>query len=95
MLTDAWRFASVMSSRTQIQAVALAGALNSVVVEPTSLHLRSSAPIYRRVRAQQAPLDLTANVFRYRRRADGFIEAVRRYVATFCRCKSRITQRGR
>jgi hypothetical protein len=96
MLTHRRRFASVMSSRTQMQAMALAGALNSViVVEPTPFHLRSTAPIYRRLPAQQQPLDLTATVFRYLRREDGSIEPMRTYAATLCRCKSRITQRGR
>jgi hypothetical protein len=95
MLTHHRRFASVMSSRTQIQAMALASALNSVVVEPTPFHLRSTAPIYRRRPAQRDPLDLTATVFRYLRREDGSIEPMRTYAATFCRCKSRITQRAR
>ncbi len=85
----------MMSSRTQIQAVALAGALHTVVVEPTPFHLRSTAPIYRHVRGQQVPLDLTATVFRYLRGVNGSIEPMRTYAATFCRCTSRITQRGR
>ncbi len=88
-------FDILMSSGTQIQAVALAGALNSVVVEPTLLHLRSTAPIYRHVRGQQVPLDLTATVFRYLRRVNGSIEPMRTYAAPFCRCTSWITQRGR
>jgi hypothetical protein len=95
MLTHPRRFASVMSSRTQMQAIALVGALNSVVVEPTPLHLRSTAPVYRRLPAQREPLDLTATVFRYIRREDGLIEPMRTHAATFCRCKSRITQRAR
>ena len=85
----------MMSSRTQLQAMAFAGALNSVVVEPTPFHLRSTAPVYRRLPAQREPLDLTATVFRYLRREDGSIEPMRRYAAMFCRCKSRITQRAR
>jgi hypothetical protein len=93
MLKERQRFASVMSSRTQIQAVALAGALNSVVVEPTPFHLRSTAPIYRHVLGLQAPLDLTANVFRYLRRMNGSIEPMRRCAAILCRCS--LTQRGR
>lgn len=93
MLTNARGFASVMSSRTQIQAVALASALNTVVVEPTPFHLRSTAPIYRHVRGQQAPLDLTTTVFRYLRRVNGSIEPMRTCEAIFCRCS--LTRRGR
>ena len=93
MLTAQRRFASVMSSRTQIQAVALAGALNTVVVEPTPFHLRSTAPIYRHMRGQQAPLDLTTTVFRYLRRVNGSIEPMRTYAAILCRCS--LTRRGR
>jgi hypothetical protein len=88
-------FAILMSSRTQMQAMALAGVLNSVVVEPTPFHLRSTAPVYRRLPARREPLDLTAAAFRYLRREGGSIEPMRTYAASFCRCKSRITQRGR
>jgi hypothetical protein len=95
MLTQRRRFASVMSSRTQMQAMALAGVLNTVVVEPTPFHLRSTAPIYRRLPAQREPFDLTATLFRYLRREDGSIEPMRTYAAILCHCKSRITQRGR
>jgi len=96
MLTNAGRFASVMSSRTQMQAMALAGALNSVVVvEPTPLHRRSTAPIVRRLPAHHPPLDLTAAAFRYLRRVDGSIAPIPESEATFCRCKSPVTQRGR
>ena len=85
-----------MSSRTQMQAVALASALNSVVVvDPTPLHRRSTAPIIRRLPAYQPPLDLTATAFRYLRHVDGSIEANRADEAMFCRCKSPITRRGR
>ena len=93
MLTQRRRFASVMSSGTQIQAMALAGALNSVVVEATPLHRRSTAPIVRRLPALPGPLDLTAAMFRYLCSTDGSIEPMRASAATFCRCK--VTQRGR
>jgi hypothetical protein len=95
MLTDAWRFASMMSSRTQIQAMALAGALSSIIVEATPLHRRSTAPIVRRLPARRQPLDLTASMFRYLRRKDGSIEPIRTFAAILCRCKSQITQRWR
>ena len=75
-----------MSTRNQVQAVALVGVFEATVVEPTPFHLRAASPVYHHMRGRREPLDLSASVFRYRKLLDGSIQPVRHCALIFCRC---------
>jgi hypothetical protein len=75
-----------MSTRNQIQAVALIGALEATIIEPTRFHLRSSSPVYHHLPSRREPLDLSTTVFRYRKLIDGSIQPIRDCSLIFCRC---------
>ena len=75
-----------MPTRNHVQAVALIGVLEATIVEPTPFHLRSASPVYYHMRSRREPLDLSSEVFRYRRLLDGSIQPVRDRSLIFCRC---------
>ena len=81
-----WVVPTTMPDRPRLGAVVLAGALEStslpeIVVEA---HL-AVPPVYRTVRSMRAPLDLDADVFRYRLNAGGISHLRQRRAARTCR----------
>jgi len=69
-----------------VKEVLLAGAITSAVIEPTSRHLRQAPALRIELRRRREPLDLDADVFRYRLCADSSIQPLREVTLRFCRC---------
>ena len=64
----------------------LASVITSAVLEPTSRHRRQAPAIRIELRRHREPLDLNADVFRYRHCVDGSIQPLREVAVRFCRC---------
>ena len=72
-----------------MKEVLLAGALSAAVIQPTLRHLRQASALRMEIRRRREPLDLEADVFRYRLCVDGSIQPLREVAVPFCRCGRR------